>query len=274
MFDAAGGDLSFTERLSSEDKVVLRKLFLHAHRGTPERRFLKSLIPNDVVPYGPYRIRLFPRENYTDLQIWLKGHPPEPYSVTALLRHVHENRCLICDIGANSGSYTLMLAGTAGPGSAVLAFDPNPVMVERLAENLRLNGLEDRVTIHQVALSDSEGQAELSAPPGNYGEATLQRTLRRVASSFTVPTAPLAKFIPDLAAFDKFAIKIDVEGHEDHVLGPYLSTAPDSQLPDVILIETAHKQNWATDLTSLIVEKGYQATFEGEGNTLYTLRKE
>lgn len=129
------------------------------------------------------------------------------------------------DIGANVGLWTVPLAvRAAGRGRSVVAFEPVPANVARLRANVALNGLDEVVTIHPFALSDRPGVARISlredfragATSGNAAlviddgldaryrtiEVRL-RCLDDVASSFPGPVA---------------IVKIDVEGHEDHVL--------------------------------------------------------
>jgi FkbM family methyltransferase len=266
---AQKGEGATADDFEPDDKALVQQLFKTSRRGNPQRRWLQTILPSEIVPYGNSRMRVSPRENFSDMQIWLTGQLYEPQSQAALAEHIQGRRCLICDIGSNAGSYTVRMAELAGPGSRILAFDPNPKMVARLTENLTLNKLEEIVTIHQVALSDRVGEATLSIPPGNYGEATLGRSLRRVGETLTVGTAPLADFVTDRAAYERFVIKIDVEGHEDRVLFPFLDAVADGLLPDAILIETKHHANWGQDLMGLFGRRGYHSSFEAEGNTLF-----
>jgi FkbM family methyltransferase len=78
------------------------------------------------------------------------------------------------DIGANKGVYTHVLSRLC---AHVVAFEPNPRMFAIL-DRLRAAN----VTAHQVALSDAEGEADLTFPdvPGKPGRASFQRgTLSR-----------------------------------------------------------------------------------------------
>jgi predicted methyltransferase len=65
------------------------------------------------------------------------------------------------DIGANWGLYTWRLAERVGPKGHVYAFEPNPGHAARLHA---IKGSRSWVTIHQVALSDHEGEARLHIP--------------------------------------------------------------------------------------------------------------
>ena len=71
---------------------------------------------------------LHPADNYTERFMWRKGMRDEAASIGRLTLLVAGKRALIFDIGANCGSFTLPLATAAGPGSRIVAFEPNPVM--------------------------------------------------------------------------------------------------------------------------------------------------
>lgn len=63
------------------------------------------------------------------------------------------------DVGANIGAYTLFAAALVGPSGHVDAFEPHPVAMARLRENVERNGLRN-VTVHQAAVADQRGTAE------------------------------------------------------------------------------------------------------------------
>ncbi len=60
------------------------------------------------------------------------------------------------DVGANSGIYSV-LAGLVSDKIKVEAFDPFPEAVAAFDRNIGLNGVGDRVRLHQVALSSEVG---------------------------------------------------------------------------------------------------------------------
>ncbi len=115
------------------------------------------------------------------------------------------------DAGANVGVLATLLATRAGPAGRVECFEPHPLLVERLRDNVG-----PRVAVHAVALSDRAGLARLVTPP----EFATNEGLGRLADGptcdgFEVPTATLDGLFPT-ACFD--ALKLDVEGHEAAVL--------------------------------------------------------
>lgn len=67
----------------------------------------------------------------------------------------------VLEIGANIGYYTILEASALGSRGHVFAVEPVPKNVETLRANLELNGLTDRVSVHQLALGPQSQQVEL-----------------------------------------------------------------------------------------------------------------
>lgn len=65
---------------------------------------------------------------------------------------------VVVDIGGNHGFYTCYAARL---GARVLAFEPVPALFEQLEENVKANGLADRVAARCCGISDRPGQAEM-----------------------------------------------------------------------------------------------------------------
>jgi FkbM family methyltransferase len=91
--------------------------------------------------------------------------------------HTDFSRPVIVNIGANIGDVALPLTRT---GKRVVAVEPNPETFARLQRNVRQNGLADRVTCCDLAISTDPGTAELvvardagnseiNAPDGRVG---------------------------------------------------------------------------------------------------------
>jgi len=129
---------------------------------------------------------------------------------------------LCADIGANVGTYSLLLARHAG-ASSVHAFECLPSNIPKLHANLSLNGFDGSggVTVHAEALADREGlmtlnrsdgdfTTSISPPPsGSGGETDSQGEQAWVQ----------ARRLDGFSWPDRFAyIKIDVEGTEQLVL--------------------------------------------------------
>lgn len=151
----------------------------------------------------------------------LIGQPFEAAQRARFLARLKDRRpSVLYDVGANFGLYAI-LAARALPDLAVEAFEPVSRTRAKLALNVSLNGLEGRVHVHALALSDREGAAEIAIDPRSSGLSSLspseaERARRDFAEAERVPTAPLDALAPPSGAV--IAVKIDVEGHEAEAL--------------------------------------------------------
>lgn len=104
----------------------------------------------------------------------------------AFLRAIARPDWVIADIGAAIGQFT-MFAATL-PTAHVHSFEPSSVNIATLARNIARNGVADRVSVHQLALSNADGEASfetteltwmsrLSPASGQGGELVAVRTL-------------------------------------------------------------------------------------------------
>jgi len=142
------------------------------------------------------------------------------------------NGSVLFDVGANFGYYSVMLADALKRNCKVHAFEPFPPNFERLSTNVQLNGLQDVIRTHQVALSDNGGVGRMTTRLDNLGSASLNSSLER---AHQVPLTTLDSFCRenDISTID--FMKIDVEGHEEHVLDGGMQTL--RRLTPALLIE-------------------------------------
>lgn len=245
---------------------ALRAAFKGAEKSV--RHKLSALLPPAEIEFAGVRMFVDPRDNYTERRIWLDGQPPEMDSLMALVALVEGRNALVLDVGANCGAFTVPLAMAAGAGSRMIAFEPNPVMIGRLGHNIALNGLGQVARIEGCALGAAAGEATLHFKRGNYGQASLMPVRPRMADGGTlVPVRSVLEFTDIATAHDVCVLKIDVEGAEELALSPMLDV--DGWLPDAILMETRHAGDWDTDLCARIIARGFTASLEADGNTLF-----
>jgi FkbM family methyltransferase len=118
---------------------------------------------------------------------------------------------LFFDIGANIGSYTVLVAG--GTGARVVAVEPIPSTFRALRANVRLNELDDRVTLLNVGLGAEEGKARFTRDLDSMNRALAPG--ETVDSAIDVALATLDGIAdPVVPTF----MKLDVEGYETQVL--------------------------------------------------------
>lgn len=126
------------------------------------------------------------------------------------LHFLRATDCLF-DIGANVGSYTVLAAG--GTGAHVVAVEPIPGTFRALRANIRLNDLDERVTLLNVGLGAEEGTTRFTKDLDSMNRALAPG--ETVDSTIEVALATLDAIAdPVLPTFTK----LDVEGYENQVL--------------------------------------------------------
>ena len=126
-----------------------------------------------------------------------------------LLLHFLREGDLFLDIGSNIGSYTILASGVRR--ATTWAFEPDPDAVRTLKRNVALNGLDDRVIIHEFALGDADGEVSFTR-----GLDTTNRVA--TVNDADVRTVRVARLDSVIDAARPAMIKMDVEGFEERVL--------------------------------------------------------
>lgn len=120
---------------------------------------------------------------------------------------------IVWDIGGNIGMYTQFVAQSC---DEVHVFEPLPANVAAIRENILLNSLSN-VTVHQVALTDSEGEREFYPDPRGVaggGRGSLLANWKAETGSITVRCTAGDSVISLGNAPTPSVVKIDVEGAE------------------------------------------------------------
>jgi FkbM family methyltransferase len=142
------------------------------------------------------------------------------------------------DIGANIGNVTIEMLSRV-PGATAVAFEPDPVNLGLLRQNLAANQMADRVLVVPVALSDTDGSVELELSPDNFGDHRVRREGRPGAlSQERRGMRPVtARRFDSLVARGEVRLarnvltKLDAQGHE----GQILAAAPELLAHPMIL---------------------------------------
>lgn len=199
--------------------------------------------------------------------MWLHWHfMRRPRSAERELLYLHKvvpRGAVTVDVGANCGLYTRRLARLSG---RVHAFEPSPAMATLLRRTSARN-----VSIHEIALSDHEGDADLYVPQGEtgpvHGRASLEAQSESETRPITATSVPLARLddvVRDAVAF----VKVDVEGHELSVLHGAVRLMERCQPVFLVEAEDRHRR----DATQLIFEffraKCYRGYFLHDGGAV------
>jgi FkbM family methyltransferase len=177
------------------------------------------------------------------------------------------------DVGAHIGEYALLAAQRVGRTGEVHAFEPNPKVYAVLAENVRLNGL-DQIVMRPWAVSAEEGDVDLDVHPEPALSALASRT-PPTDPTHRVERVPSVTLDGYLAGRRVDLIKIDVEGAEMLVVrgAQSLLARPVADAP-VLVFECA-RHNYARfgysplDLFRFVGHHGYTVwAFDRSGGLL------
>lgn len=135
----------------------------------------------------------------------------------AVVRHLVGEGDVVLDLGANVGLYTSVLSRWVGPRGEVHAVEPIPETHRTLRHVVTRLGLRN-VRLHQCAVADCEGSAEMELPRMARGEGHYYARLAgddafASAERFTVRVATVDVLCAGIERPVRF-VKCDVEGHE------------------------------------------------------------
>lgn len=172
------------------------------------------------------------------LYMWrlLRKHARRGERELKLLPSLIDPNKIAIDVGANKGVYTHTLSKLC---VCVQSFEPHPKMFHLLTRALPKNA-----TAHNVAVSDTNGTAELVIPSynkrglSNQG-ASLDPSKKNAPYGFTTVAIP-SRTIDSYNFTNVGFIKIDVEGFEQAVVRGLLETAKREKPLLMIEIEEWH----------------------------------
>lgn len=128
-----------------------------------------------------------------------------------------KKKILFLDIGSDLGTYAVTIANRFKDYESIkiLAFEPAKSSHELLKENIRLNGLSEKVEPYNFALfSEDNKELELEFDESAPGVSTLKASGSEKVIARTLDSV-IAK---DIKNHDAIVLKIDVEGVETEVL--------------------------------------------------------
>jgi len=163
-----------------------------------------------------------PKYNFRDIDFLLKGSNSTSNFV---------------DIGSNIGLYCQPLARNS-PQGKVIAIDANPLMIKQLNFNAKASNLKN-LTIIFSAVSNKTGYGSLKINNDDDAIVALNEE-----NNDGIPIRTLKDILTEHKIGKIYGLKIDVEGHEDLALAPFLLSATVDELPVKIVIECASQDQY------------------------------
>ena len=151
---------------------------------------------------------------------------------------------IIADIGANAGIYSLA-ALASQPRAEVHAFEPTPEIAAHLRGTVALNNLDNHLFVHEMAVSNSNGSANLVRCRGDLGTNEGMNFLSAGSvsgGSETVEAVSLDKFCHDHAIERLDLVKMDIQGHEHAALIGAQRMIESGRIGDIFM-----ELNWADE---------------------------
>jgi FkbM family methyltransferase len=168
-----------------------------------------------------YRLRLDLRYPGLSRQVLISGTREE--QLKAVLERELRPGNTVLDLGANIGYYTSMMGKLIGPKGMIYAIEPEPRNFKLLAENIALNGLQDRVEARNVAAGEKNGKARfyVSEFSNLHTMLPISKDGRmtpgiREDSFIEVDTVDPSDFLKGKRPID--LIRMDIEGFEVEVI--------------------------------------------------------
>ena len=170
------------------------------------------------------------------------------------------------DVGANVGTYAMVLARHVGAAGKVIAIEPHPVTHARLAFNNAASGFA-RTRLVAAAAGPADGELLIETDGDNLGASHIVSGAVS-GKAIKVPSLRLQRILAEAGVSQVDALKIDVEGFEDRVLTGFFAEAPPSLWPRAVVIEHLSRDEWQHDCIADMCARGYVATGKTRSNTL------
>ena len=173
---------------------------------------------------------------------------------------------LFVDVGANVGTYAMVLARHVGASGKVIAIEPHPVTHARLAFNRAASGFA-QASLVAAAAGASDGELMIETDGDNLGASHIVSG-DRPGNAIKVPSLRLQRILDDAGADHVDALKIDVEGFEDRVLTGFFKQAPQRLWPRAVVIEHLSRNEWQDDCIADMRARGYAEIGRTRSNTM------
>ena len=200
----------------------------------------------NLIEYG---ILLEPKYNAADIDFLLEGGTTASNFV---------------DLGSNIGLYSLPCA-KAAPHGLTLSIDANPKMADLLSWNAAASNITN-IQMISCAVSDTEGRGDLVIRKDDIAIVALVEK-----KNGAVPVRALTAITAELGLITIHGLKIDIEGHEDKALVPFLDSAPRKLLPKRIVIEHPESEVDYPGCTAAFARHGYVLVGRSRNNSFYRL---
>jgi len=207
-------------------------------------------------------------KNWIDTRL-LIGHQYERDQISSCIALINANSMdTLVDVGANIGVYSVLL-NVNTTIRETLAFEPVKCNYNQLCGNIFVNNLNAKVTAINKALSDHNRESKIHIDPESTGVSRMDlEGATRKSETFTKEEAITCVKLDDIYNFSerKIFIKIDVEGHEIHVIRGMKKTLSKNKV--VVQVELLSSERVA-ECDSIFESEGFHKLDNPSGDFRY-----
>jgi len=200
----------------------------------------------NLIEYG---ILLDPNYNHEDIDFLIDGA---------------KNNANFVDIGSNIGLYSQPLA-LAAPKGQTISIDANPLMKLRLDFNKSSSKISN-INMINIAVSDKKGSGSLKIRKDDIAIVALDESI-----DGDIKYSTLIEVLGNNKIDKIYGLKIDIEGHEDKALVPFLLNAPKTLLPNKIVIEQPTRNQDYPGCLNAFEKLNYKLVGRSKNNSFYAL---
>jgi FkbM family methyltransferase len=222
--------------------LALRKIILKTYRGHLIDSTLDGL-----------KIRFHTKDNVSERKYLFTPQFFDVFERDLIAKKLPKDGVFV-DIGANAGLYTLTAAKHLGDKGRTISVEPNPVVRQRLEQNLKFNNFPAKVATIPCGVSDSNGSFTLYIDKTNLGGSSLHAGRDNQGEGIEIPCRTLADILDESKISKIDILKIDIEGAEEQALRPFFEMADQDLWPDHMIIENDAKQ-WESGLIDWLIDK-------------------
>lgn len=178
-------------------------------------------------------------------------------SVSEVLWRLQEPEDVVLDVGANIGYMTSIMVYRTGKGGSVYAFEPHPLLFQKLKANIN-RWQRENIFPYEMALSSNNKKGLLYEPTNfavNQGRASLNESENSNSTILSKHEIPLVR-LDNWYKNDQIigVMKVDVENHELQVFQGSEALLKAQQIRDIIFED---HETYPTPVTSYLERFGY-----------------
>ncbi|MBP1152324.1 FkbM family methyltransferase [Methylocaldum sp. BRCS4] len=173
----------------------------------------------------------------------------------AFVLHFLREEDLFVDVGANIGSYTVLAAGAVG--ARTISIEPIEATFSSLLDNVRINGLDDRVRAMNLGVGGESGTLRFT-----QASDTTNHVVSSADSEGDTIDVRIESLDSVLAGESPRLIKVDVEGFETEVIGGAEQTFSNPALIAALMELNGSGDRYGFDedkLHQMVLEYGFES---------------